>query len=244
LGNGPSLKTQNMSLLSDEYVFTVNQMSRHSEYHNIKSNYHFWADPMFFVIDDNKSEDFEMLEVFENVNTDINRPECFFPLEQLNFIKKHKLDETLNVNYFYSKYIFHENYNSDIDFSRIIPGFGTVIQWAIVMAIYMGFSEIYLLGCDNTTIIVTLNSALKKNSNEDYVYSITENEKKRMEKLLNYHSIEEYCKAYTETLAGYRKLYKYCKSRNIKLINCSAETVIDSIPRERFENIMNVFDHG
>lgn len=239
LGNGPSLKTVDLSLLSDEYVFTVNQIVRHPDFDKLKTNYHFWADPMFFKINENREEDLELLEVMRNVNTKGNKPKCFFPIDQYLFIKKYKLDEMLNVNFFRSKYIFFDNYSKKIDFTRNIPGFGTVVQWAIIMAIYMGFKEIYLLGCDNTGIVVTINSALKENSDSDYVYSITKNEKRRMENLLNEHTLEDCCKSYVSTLANYRRLFAYCQSKNIKLINCSAKTVIDSIPREKFENVIS-----
>jgi uncharacterized Rossmann fold enzyme len=54
LGNGPSLKTDNLKCLEDEFVFTVNQIARHPDFKYIKPNYHFWADPLFFNIDKNK----------------------------------------------------------------------------------------------------------------------------------------------------------------------------------------------
>lgn len=238
LGNGPSLKSQDLSSLSDEYVFTVNQIMRHPDFEKIKTNYHFWADPMFFKIDVNKEEDLELLEVMKQVNTTGNKPECFFPISQQSFINKFKLDEQLNTNFYRSKYIIHDNYNKDFDFTENIPGFGTVVHWAIIMAIYMGFKEIYLMGCDNTGIIVTINSILKNNTDSDYVYKVTDNEKRRMENLLKENTLENYCKAYTKTLADYRKLFNYCKKRNIKLINCSANTVIDTIPKKDFESII------
>jgi flavin-binding protein dodecin len=238
LGNGPSLKNQDLSLLSEEYVFTVNQIMRHQDFDKIKTNYHFWADPMFFKIDEKNIKDFELLQVMKNVNSLDNKPNCFFPIEQKEFVEKFGLNNTLNINYFRSKETFHDKYTKEIDFAKNIPGFHTVVQWAIIMAIYMGFKEIYLLGCDNTSITVTINSALKENSDADYAYAITEIEKQRMENLLNDHTLEEYCNSYSATLAGYRRLYKYCLERNIELINCSAKTVIDSIPKEKYENVI------
>jgi hypothetical protein len=244
LGNGPSLRNQDLSLLSDEYVFTVNQIMRHPDFEKIRTNYHFWADPMFFEIDENRQEDLELLEVMKNLNTQNNKPECFFPIDQSSFISKYKLDEFLQVNYYRSKYVFHDNYSRKIDYTKITPGFGTVVQWAITMAIYMGFKEIYMLGCDNTGIIVTINSVLKENTDMDYAYQVSENEKKRMENLLDKQTLEDYCISYTDTLAGYRRLYNYCLERKIKLVNCSAKSVIDTIPREKFENVISREKHN
>lgn len=239
LGNGPSLKEQDLSLLADEYVFTVNQIMRHPDFPKLKTNYHFWADPMFFKIDESKAEDLELLEVMKSVNTGSNKPECFFPIDQKEFVTTHGINDSINVNYFYSTHIFHDNFDKDINYTRNTPGFGTVVQWAITMAVYMGFKDIYLLGCDNTGIIVTINSALQQNSSSDYAYKVTENEKKRIKSLLNVNSLEDYCNSYINTLSGYRKLFRYCQKRHIKLVNCSATTVIDSIPKEKFENVMS-----
>ena len=226
--------------IPDEYVFTVNQIMRHPDFSKLKTNYHFWADPMFFKIDESKAEDLELLEVMKSINTGSNKPECFFPIEQNQFITTQGINDIIKVNYFYSTHIFHDSFNKDINYTRNTPGFGTVVQWAITMAIYMGFKEIYLLGCDNTGIIVTINSVLQKNSDFDYAYKITENEKKRMTSLLKEHSLEDYCYSYANTLSGYRRLYKYCKKRDIKLFNSSSLSVIDSIPKVDFKRVIKV----
>ena len=128
----------------------------------------------------------------------------------------------------------------DINYCKYVPGFRTVVQTAVSMAIYMGFKEIYLLGCDTTSIIVNIKSVLQRNDENDYSYKLTNNEKRRMEKLFIKQNMEDFAKVYYDTLRGYRLLFEYCSLRGIKLINCSAETVIDSIPREKLENVINI----
>jgi hypothetical protein len=182
IGNGPSINEQNLETLSDEITFTVNQASRHKDFNKLKTNYHFWADPQFFDLDVHNPEDFELLEIFKTINTKNNKPECFLPIEQVSFVKKFKLDSILKIYYFRSKLPFYNNYHKKIDFSKNIPGFGTVVQWAIIMAIYMGFKEIYLLGCDNTGIIGNIKSFLNENDQNDYSYFLSNNEKIRMNK--------------------------------------------------------------
>lgn len=238
LGNGPSLKTEDLKLLENEFVFSVNQIARHEDFEYIKPNYHFWADPNFFNIDESKPEDLELLEIMKKVNTSDNIPRCFFPIEQKNFVEKFGLDKTLDVNYFASAMFFYEGYNGKIDYTDFVLGFGTVVQWCITMAIYMGFSEIYLLGCDNTGLLTTIKAILKMNDETDYAYNITENEKKRMELLHSTQPLEQVVNSYLETLKGYRYVFEYCKKRSIKLVNCSSTTVIDSIPRDSLQNVL------
>ena len=238
LGNGPSLKTEDLKTLENEYVFSVNQISRHPDFEYIKPTYHFWADANFFDIDENKPEDLELLEIMKKVKTTDNSPFCFFPVQQRDFIEKYELEKELKIAYFASGMLFPEGFNGKIDYTKFVPGFGTVVQWCVTMAIYMGFSEIYLLGCDNTSILTTIKSALKRNDDNDYGYSVTENERKRMEGLLEKQSLEAYVNSYLETLKGYRYLFDYCEKRNIKLVNCSSTSVIDSIPRDTLTNVL------
>ena len=70
LGNGPSLKTDDLRQLENEFVFSVNQIARHPDFEYIKPTYHFWADPHFFEIDENKPEDLELINTMKKVKTD------------------------------------------------------------------------------------------------------------------------------------------------------------------------------
>lgn len=237
LGNGPSVKDVNLELLQNEIVFTVNQAARMPKFDALKTNYHFWADPLFFKkVDDGGSE--ELIDIMKKVRTDENNPEVFIPIEQLDFVEDHRLSDCLKISYFKTKIQFYDGFNHNIDFSRVGPAYCTVVQWCISMAIYMGFTEIYLLGCDNTSLLVTLKSALKQNDENDYAYHVTDNEKNRMEKLLDYSSIETYTQSYLNSIRQYRYLMQYCKKRNIKLVNCSSTTVLDCIPRMSLEEVL------
>ena len=240
LGNGPSLKTEKLSCLHDEFVFTVNQAARLPDFNLLKSNYHFWADPNFFKINKNNPEDIELLEAMLSVGKHNPELQCFFPIEQLDFITKYGIDKQLNVNYFYSALNMYNNYNHLINYSKPVLAFGTVVQWCITMAIFMGFQEIYLLGCDNTGIITTLKSILHQNDDNDYSYSVSKNEKLRMEKMLENSSLEAYLQSYIRTVQDYRRLMQYCYKRQIKLVNCSSETVIDSLPRKKLSEVLNM----
>ena len=245
LGNGPSLKDLDPSLLKDEYVFTVNQIARFKNFEQFNTNYHFWIDPAFFKFDKDKQEDLELLEVFKSVKTSNNTPTCFFSLRSgYNFVTQHELSKHFNVSFlcdspYEDRSIgFIDNEYPIIDATSHIPGFHNVVQWATAMAIYMGFSEIYLLGCDCTNLMVTIKSALKSNDSNDYAYEISPNEKRRMENLLKTNSLEQYTLSYLETLRGFRWLNGYCNTHGIKLINLSTQTVIDNIPRDTIENVL------
>lgn len=236
LGNGPSLKQVNFSLLTNEYVFTVNQITRNPNFSKLKTNFHFWADPAFFKINENKAEDLELLNVMKSVRTEDNNPLVFMPIDRKMFVEKFRLADSLNIRYFKSDLVFNPDFG-EINYAKTTPGFGTVVQWCIAMAIFMGFSEIYLLGCDNTSIITNIDAFLK-NQVQDYTYQITENEQKRMQSLFDNKTLYEYAQSYTRVLLDYIHLYDYTKSRGIQLINCTEKSAIDRIPFKSLQDVL------
>ncbi len=92
----------------------------------------------------------------------------------------------------------------------------------------MGFKEIYLLGCENTSIINTVNSRLNETV-KDYAYEITDCERKRMETMRNGIPIEGEFFALYKVFETYRALATYCKDRKVVLKNCTPKSLSDSI---------------
>lgn len=236
LGNGPSIKKEDLSALEYEIVFSVNQFSRHHDAEKVKPNYHFWADPRFFNIDAENPGDMELIQVMADISRCNPDVECFFPYDRLDFIKTYGLDKRLNINLFHSTFMLDESMNKELDYCKFTPGFNTVVEWCITLAVYMGFSEIYLLGCDNTGIINVVNTRMRTD-NFAYSYEISENEKKRMEKM-ELGRFEDSLFSYYRTIVEYRLLNEYCSAREVKLVNCSSETVIDSLPRMALKEVL------
>ena len=239
IGNGPSLKDEDLSALENEVVFTVNKIANHPQFEAMKSNYHFWADPVFFKLSPENKEDLELLESFFAVKTKDNNPICFLPAFARDFIKNFNVEEKLDVRIYSTPLPFRDGENGDIDFTRPTFGYQTVVQFAVAMAIYMGFSEIYLLGCDSTGIIPTIQACLDQEV-DGYAYDVSENEKKFLKKISENRQfgIESDFLGWATILHIHRELYRYCTNRNIKLVNCSSKTIIDSIPRDSLANVL------
>lgn len=230
LGNGPSIDKLDFSLLSEEIVFTVNQIMRKPDFEKLKTNYHFIADQNYFKLNINNAEDAELLSILRNISTSDNCPICFFPSNQLSFVEKNQLEPDLTVSYFCSPINLLENNVLSIDFSWLVPRFGTVVHFAVAMAIYMGFKEIYLLGCEGTSIIANIQSALKSSSvNDSYCYQLSDLQQRWLEKVISNKSMEKCAKSFYDMLVGYRVLNEYCHDNNIRLFNCTPESIVDCI---------------
>jgi len=241
IGNGPSINKVNFDLLANEITFTVNQIPRNVNFAKLKTNYHCWTDEFFFDIDRNKKEDIELLNVMKSVNTDGNRPIVFYKLAALSMIKKYGLDKVLNIYYLGDAhaYIMNQNLKRLFDICHFLPQFSTVVQYVICIAVYMGFKEIYLLGCDCTGIITAVQSRLNSTNDYRYGYTISDNEKKRMISVHNQLSLKTEVIMYLDLLQSYEALDSYCSNRGTKLFNATEGSVMEGVRRVKINDIIH-----
>lgn len=236
LGNGPSLSDEKLELLNGEILFVVNQISRNNQYEKIKPSFYFCMDDNFFNIDKSKVEDIEMLRSMQKVIKDNEDIICVYPLKYKEYVEDNELN-TARTFYINPGLYLYEEYKEKPDMTRYVPSFGTVVQYAIFAAIYMGFEEINVLGCDSTGIMSTLNAALGV-ENKTYSYEVTHNEKKRMEMMVKKSQVVNYAYSYYMTLKGFVLLDDYCKQRKINLVNLSKRTVLDMLERDSLEKVI------
>lgn len=245
IGNGPSLKTVDLSQLADEYTFTVNQLPRNNNFGKLKTNFHIWADERFFNLDLSKSEDLELFNVMKAVSSEDNQPVVFYKWAAREMIESNHLEKTLDIRYFGDIGMdIPKALASDgaLDVCKPLPIFPTVIHYAVCLAVYMGFQEIYLLGCDCTGFISTAQAKLKNANQSEYAYSITENEKKRMERISSKTSIRNELLWYAELFDTYDFMKFYCEKQEVKLFNATESTLLESIPRVQLATLFQVKD--
>ncbi len=237
LGNGPSLKQIDLSLLSGEIVFSVNNFCKVNGCERAKPNYHLWMDEAFFNLRHDMQYDID--DTLENYKKISNiGPVCFVPLAAYDFINAHRLNTILNINYISmmgSVDTIAIN-SKNLDLTESLPGMTTVVQYAIMIAIYMGFKEIYLLGCDSTAIITTLNCALEEKNELMHAYDNDNTEKEIKGLLKNWRISKVFYDQYLLFL-GYDKLGSYCLNNEIDLFNCCSKSLIDSVKYINFQDL-------
>ncbi len=230
LGNGPSLKQVDLSLLADEFVFTVNNFSFVENFEIAKTNVHLWMDLAFFNLRNDLK--FNMEKILENFHRIAEQnPICFADIRGFDFIQKNNFDNILDMNYLCLGKDINVSNTLYLDIDKPMTGFYTVVQYAIAVAIYMGFNEIYLLGCDSTGIMDSINKALNISITDDHAYHDEDSENNQKQLLQNLGMTRLFFNHYA-LLKGYDSLNYACYNLlNIKLVNCSAKTIITSIPR-------------
>ena len=235
VGNGPSLKQQDLSKIKDEIVFTVNMFPKSPMYVQVKSDFHVMLDPYIFQLDMEKEEDREKFEIFKRINTSDSRPICFFPYVSREVIEEHGLQQFLSISYIGIVGGFYENYNREFDMTKHMPGFSNVVQFAIEIAMYMGFCEIYLLGCDMTGYEQI--SVLAGKEVELHAYEMNENEKKAIQNTHSQINPETFFQGFYNMFADYRRLYEYSEKRGIHIYNATQGGVLESLPRVDYNKL-------
>lgn len=239
LGNGPSINNLDFSLLKDEITFTVNQISRNPQFEKLNTNYHLWSDWTFFEIQDENEEDMEMLQVIKNVSKKAPGVEIFYEITAKPMIDKYHLKEYSNVAYFQSTGL-----NSNImekaliDFTHCVPNYPSVVVYAICLAVYMGFSKIYLLGCDCTGFVNSAQNRMSKGMNSLYAFEMSENAAKRMERYSSQRNIRDELNSYVALFDEYDKLGIYCKRNGAELFNATDGGLLECLPRVRLEMVL------
>lgn len=137
LGNGPSLKEMDLKKIQKETIFAVNFFAKSYLFPRIYPTYYCVIDGAFM-----KEEHIDDLKyIIRSIDTN-------FLLEN-SAIEALKDFDTNNKNIYYS-YSFLTQYGESTcyEFTKIATGSVNVICHCIKWALFMGFSEIYLLGCD------------------------------------------------------------------------------------------------
>ena len=147
LGNGPSIKKQYILKLKNEETFVVNNFWNHENYKKFHPKHYVFIDTNAFTDSDNFWKDgfVANASLLSSVPTHF-----FFHIDSKKMIEEKNLFPSSAINYLAFNGFFKENLNFNTDISKIVPKPKNVIVASIMVAAYMGFEEIYLLGCEHS----------------------------------------------------------------------------------------------
>lgn len=225
LGNGPSIKKEDLNLLADEIVFTVNDMYLYEQFNRLNTNYHLLFDPAYFA---------DISKIIKKVNeAGGNTPTIITSLAG----KQQMADNFLPNQFIYLESGFDIAYIDAIglNIDYLLPYYCTVIQYALSLAIEMGFTQIYLLGCDCTGI----QNFLERKQGElptAYCFEMNEEDEKRI-KNTTVMSCEHAFYEWHHIFKSYRLLKQIADKRGIGIVDLTEGGVLDVFPKERLANI-------
>lgn len=151
IGNGPSLKSQDLTLLKDEITFVTNWFVLHEDYEKINPTYHcICAHEVFGGWRKDIQFDPKLYQLLKEKTRQTTK---VFPFFFESGIKAQELftdDEVAYLLYGPKVQEIHQvgHMNLDIASQRMYMGHTVISIFCLPIAHYLGFKEIYLLGCD------------------------------------------------------------------------------------------------
>lgn len=141
IGNGPSLRPEDLDLLKGEITFAANRIYMLFNKTEWRPTYYFCADSGLYSMDHRKIRGIDAELRFVSLNTGILAGKVYDEVtyynQGMNFVEVKQ-----------GKVVFKNKVNFSYDAEKVVYGGGTILYDALQWAVYMGFSEVYLLGVD------------------------------------------------------------------------------------------------
>ncbi|OGM99409.1 MAG: hypothetical protein A2817_03430 [Candidatus Yanofskybacteria bacterium RIFCSPHIGHO2_01_FULL_39_8b] len=246
LGNGPSIKNLGITKLKDEFTFVMNEFNYHSQYGLLNHNNHVLSDTAYF----SKDEESYFVKELKNKSKLTNSNTVFFlniygkeEVEKKNLFQKNK------VLYFGTQGIISDKFDFNIELDKFLPWPKNSLLLCLIIASYMGFKKIYLLGCEHNFLCFNINGKTSTTYNHFYDNTQLLKEVRRVNnsddisdpalkkrKKLTY---EENIANALQLFRNYRLFYQKIKKTkpDIEIYNATPDSFLDVFPMINFEDI-------
>lgn len=214
IGNGPSLVPADLEMIKNEYSFAFNRI-----YYMFDRTD--WRPSCYMCVDHS---------VIDLNYREIERLDA--PVKLLDLYAKKYHYKDARIHYLCCENIYARNSKSDrqISFSEELStcycAGGTVTYTAIQMAVYMGFSEIYLLGVDHSYSVMQKadGSIQRDNSAKNYFEGL--------------HATGITLLNVDVATAAYQKAKAICESKGIRIYNATRGGKLDVFERIELDTVI------
>jgi len=225
LATGPSIKSQPLHLLAGENCIGVSNFFVHPDYAAIRPRYQCVA-PFHAPITEEAWQTWLADMAIRTLDA-----EMVFMLPDV--------ERNARKGYFGGRVVHHiqpgaplsQLESQGVDLTRAVPSPQSVTIMALYAAVYMGFSEIYLLGCDHDWIL-HLNQ-----SRHFYAESQHALNRDGYNEWFN-DGIDSYFKDYVTLWSQYRAVGKAAGMRNARIFNATKGGMLDVFPRVELESLV------
>lgn len=224
IGNGPSLKTQELSPLANEVTFVMSGFWKHSIVEKWQPTYYCFADPLFF---DGSGP---MREFFKHLRPRIHSSTFVVPLYGAKIIKEQDLLPVEHTNYVQFRGSLSDARIANLHLTKFIPGVQSTSQLCIMAAIYMGCSPIYLLGLDHDWL------SHRGMDKHFYPDKTIENHPEAHGDVSRYY-YKDQARAVVNLWGGYEVLLRVCQRDGILIFNCTEGGFLDVFPRANYDGL-------
>lgn len=222
IGNGPSLKKQDLSPLASEITLVTNNFY----FHPLISDS--WQPTYYFLSDHQYFNGYVTLSEFEALRARIRSAKFFVPHYAADFLERCEALPRDRTFYVAAGGGTGEIWHSRPDFTTLTPGMQTVVQLAIMAAMYMGCSPIYLLGLDHDWL---------SHGGEDLHFYSEQDASSQPDGHVGNWTYLTLMEAMTTMWQHYGMLLRVARAEGIEIINCTRGGFLDVFQRARYEDV-------
>lgn len=229
LGNGPSLKSQDLEPLKDEITFAVSAFHNHPIINVWQPHYYCFADPAFF---ESKEDEAGWNGFFKALKKRIKTSKFIVPAFAYQSIRNKDLLPIEDVFFVQFENELFRTRLYDIDLTVAIPGVWNVIELCIMSALYMGFEEIYLMGVDHDW--------LSHRGQDRHFYEGNGGMGKCSEAPtdIGANSYQYWMEYQLRVWKGYQNLLKFANYKGSRILNATNGGFLDVFERANYENVV------
>lgn len=224
LGTGPSIKHQDLRLLQGEICIAVSNFFVHPDYSLIGPKYYCIA-PYHHPITEDAWQKW-----MDEINKGTRGAKIFFGISDKNRNEKDGRFKSRDLYYLRFGGSWGRNVPHSIDISQAIPGPQSVTIMALYIALYMGFKEIYLLGCDHDWLLHINKSSHFYPEKSHAMVKSGYNEWFQ-------EDLEEQFQAYISLWRQYKGIREIANRNGAQIFNATEGGLLDIFPRVVYETL-------
>lgn len=230
IGNGPSLRAEDLDKLQNELTFAVNKITEIFPYTKWRPSYYMVSDPIF-------------LNHINEWTSEIIEKSCILMDSEFMKAIDEKYWEKIYWYYHNTRYSVIPEFSCNPD--RMVYEGGSVLYIAVQFAVFMGITEIYLLGVDNNYKTKILEDGRKVIDffEDNYFYKSNNQECQRL---------NSYCSSWMDF--GENKIKNgtydlndmwntvayHCSIHKVSVLNATRGGRLEVFPRVSFEKAINI----
>ncbi len=224
-GNAPGINKMDLKKLANEDVMVLNLFFAHKDYEVIN--------PQYYVLPQNSgNQDVSFFREFALGTRDYSQPQYIFDISNKKCVDQVEDFLGRDVSYYYLDYLPLAKYN-DVDMTKKMLMNGSCLQDALEIAIYMNYSQIYIIG-------VELDMLSNKQYHHFYSVEDARGLHEKNDEINNWMDLEPYHHKLERLALSWRhffQLKKIAEKRQIQIFNASVGGVLDVFERVEFESI-------
>lgn len=243
IGGGPSVSDIDLGLLNNEYTFTLNQFDKNPQYNKLGPKFHIISDSAYYT--EGETEYFPK-QFREKDKTIPHKTIMCLNLRAKNFVEKYGLFKNHRVYYFGTQGIFTGNLPFNIKLDKYVPQPKNSILLCLLIASWMGFKEIYLLGCEHNFLSFNIGYGKALTYSHNYEDELSKLDPTNDEVVKKYIAPRDLKLTYEKNVANVLQLFRnyrffYQKARKtypgIQIYNATPNSFLDIFPMIKFEDI-------